>query len=99
MYRIVACDLDETLLGMDKQIGDENIKAIKALKEAGGWFVPATGRGYVTVDGTLKELGLDESGQYVISFNGGAITENGEHKLIHYEGLPFDMAEELYLRL
>ncbi len=98
MYRIVACDLDETLLGMDKQIGAKNIEAIKALKEAGGWFVPATGRGYVTVDGTLKELGLDEPGQYVISFNGGAITENGEHKLIHYEGLPFEMAEELYLR-
>lgn len=52
-------------------------------------FVPATGRGYNTVDGTLKELGLyDLENEYVISYNGGAISENKGSKLLHFEGLP-----------
>ena len=32
------------------------IEAIQKAKELGVKFVPATGRGYNTVDGTLKEL-------------------------------------------
>ena len=56
MYKIIACDLDETLLSDDRSISKENIEAIQKAKELGVKFVPATGRGYNTVDGTLKEL-------------------------------------------
>ena len=99
MYKIVACDLDETLIRLDRTISRENIEAIKALKRAGVMFVPATGRGYGSVDVTLRELGLyDEEGQYVISFNGGVITENKNHRVVHYQGIPFDIADELYRR-
>ena len=75
MYKIIACDLDETLLSDDRSISKENIEAIQKAKELGVKFVPATGRGYNTVDGTLKELGLyDLENEYVISYNGGAIS-------------------------
>lgn len=85
MYKIIACDLDETLIRQDRTISKEDKEAIKKAKELGVKFVPATGRGYNTVDGTLKELGLyEEEGQYVISYNGGAITENKENKLLHF---------------
>ena len=68
MYKIIACDLDETLLSDDRSISKENIEAIQKAKELGVKFVPATGRGYNTVDGTLKELGLyDLENEYVIS--------------------------------
>jgi HAD superfamily hydrolase (TIGR01484 family) len=77
MYKIIACDLDETLLGTDRKISEKNKEAILKAKELGVRFVPATGRGYRTVEGNLKELGLyDLENEYVISFNGGAITEN-----------------------
>ena len=62
-------------------------------------FVPATGRGYESVDVTLAELGLlDASGQYVISYNGGCVTENAGHRLLHYQGLDFATAEALWRR-
>ena len=68
-------------------------------KELGVKFVPATGRGYNTVDGTLKELGLyDLENEYVISYNGGAISENKGSKLLHFEGITFEKASELYKR-
>ena len=99
MYQIIACDLDETLIRLDRTISDEDKEAIRQAKKLGVKFVPATGRGYGSVDGTLRELGLyDEADQYVISFNGGAITENKDHRLLHFQGLPFALAEEFYKR-
>lgn len=99
MYKIIACDLDETLLRRDKTISDEDKKNIAKLKEYGVKFVPASGRGYMSIDAQLKELGtFDAAGEYVISFNGGAITENKNHKLLHFQGIPFELAEELYRR-
>ena len=99
MYKIIVCDLDETLIRMDRTISEQDKNAIAQAKDRGVKFVPATGRGYGSVDVTLRELGLyDEPGQYVISYNGGAITENRDHKLLHFQGIPFELAEELYRR-
>ena len=99
MYRIIACDLDETLLKLDRTIDQRDIDSIRRLKEYGVKFVPATGRGFNSVQGTLKELGLfEEEGQYVISYNGGAVTENKGNRLLHFEGISFELASELYRR-
>lgn len=98
MYKIIACDLDETLIRLDRTISERDREAIAAAKAAGVWFVPATGRGFESVDGTLAELGLDEPGQYVISYNGGAITENVTHRLLHFQGLDRALAGELWRR-
>ena len=99
MYKIIACDMDETLLRRDKTISDEDKKNIAKLKEYGVKFVPASGRGYMSIDAQLKELGtFDAADEYVISFNGGAVTENKNHKLLHFQGIPFELAEEFYRR-
>ena len=79
MYKIITCDLDETLLSMDRSICRRNIEAIHAAAEKGVKFVCASGRGYMSFQNTLQEIGLyDLADQYSISFNGGAITENRE---------------------
>lgn len=99
MYKIIACDLDETLLNKNHAVPDRNIRAIRKARALGVRFVPATGRGYTSVAPTLKELGLfDMENEYVISFNGGAITENKDSRLLHFDGLDFDLADELYRR-
>ena len=68
MIKIIACDLDETLLDSKKQISEENKIAIQKAKEKGVKFVCATGRGYKSVENILKELDLyDQEDQYVIS--------------------------------
>ena len=99
MYKLIACDLDETLYGNDRTIPARNVEAIKRASELGVKFVPATGRGYNSVRETLVDLGLlDKEGEYVISYNGGAITENKGNRLLHFQGLPFEEAEALYRR-
>lgn len=99
MYKLIACDLDETLLRDDRTISKEDIEAIQEAKKLGVKFVPATGRGFNTVENTLKELGLfQEENEYVISYNGGAITENKDNRLLHFEGISFELASELYKR-
>lgn len=99
MYKLIACDLDETLYGNDRTIPARNVEAIKRASELGVKFIPATGRGYNSVRETLVDLELlDKEGEYVISYNGGAITENKGNRLLHFQGLPFEEAEELYRR-
>lgn len=99
MYKIIACDLDQTLLSTDRTVSKRNIEAIKQATALGIKFVLATGRGYNSVEGTLKEIGLyDKEDEYVISYNGGAITENKGNRLLHFDGIPFDLAQKLYQR-
>ena len=99
MYKLIACDLDETLLSADRTVSQRNIEAIRKADAMGVKFVPATGRGYRSVQGTLAELGLqNRDGEYVISFNGGAITENRGNRLLQFTGIPFETAAELFRR-
>lgn len=99
MYKIIVCDLDETLISRDRTISKENIEAIKKATELGVKFVPCTGRGFNSVHETTKELGLfNQEGQYVISYNGGAITENKDEKVLYFQGITFEEAEALYKR-
>lgn len=42
MYKIIVCDLDETLISRDRTISSENIEAIRKATEAGVKFVPCT---------------------------------------------------------
>jgi Cof subfamily protein (haloacid dehalogenase superfamily) len=97
-YKLIACDMDETLLNDNHVICQRNIDLIKRAKnEYGVKFVPATGRGYESIKRDLNVLGLyDEAGEYVISFNGGALTENKEGKLLKFKGLMFEKMKEIF---
>lgn len=99
MYKLIACDLDETLLTVDNKVSKRNVEAIQKADALGVKFVLATGRGFMTVQETLKEIGLhNKENEYVISFNGGAVTENKNNKLLHFEGITHDFAAEIYRR-
>lgn len=97
-YKIIACDLDETLLDDNHQIGKKNCEAIKkAREEYGVKFVLATGRGVNQVQNELKALGLDNlEGEYVISFNGGALSENKNNRIFRFHGLDFEKMKEIF---
>lgn len=97
-YKLIVCDMDETLLNDSHEICQRNVDLIKHAKEKYGMkFVPATGRGYQSIQKDLKILGLyDEAEEYVISFNGGALTENKNNKLLQFKGLPFNKMKEIF---
>ena len=97
-YKLIASDLDETLLNDDHVVPESNIYWIqKAVKERGVKFVPATGRGYMQILPELTQLGLkDMEGEYVLSFNGAALTENKDNRIIEFNGLGFDKMKEIF---
>ena len=54
-YKILACDLDGTLLDRQGRISAENLSAIEELTRLGGYFVPSTGRSYSELPAPLAE--------------------------------------------
>lgn len=98
MIRLIACDLDETLLSKDKTISKENLEAIhKVTKEYGVLFVPASGRGYTSMDSVLRELGIHgQKGTYTISNNGGVVVENETFDHITFHSFEFSLAQQLF---
>ena len=97
MYKLIACDLDETLLNSDHKIPRRVVDAIRAAVEKGVRFVPSTGRPFGTVTDVLEELGLDgREDEYVISFNGGALTRNSSSEPLTSSELSRPTAEKLW---
>ena len=97
-YKLIACDMDETLLNDNHEICQRNIDVIKrATKEYGIKFVLATGRSYDLVQKQLQDLDLyDKEDEYVLSFNGGALTENSGNRILQFKGLSFNKVKELF---
>lgn len=96
-YKLIACDLDETLLDSHHGICQRNIELIHKARSLGVKFVPTTGRLFTSVDGVLELLGLDDlAEEYVISANGGIITENKNNQILKMSGLTFEKAKELF---
>ena len=58
MIKLIAADMDGTLIGNNRKISKENIEAIKIAQEKGVKFAIATGRAYEDVKPFLNEYGL-----------------------------------------
>lgn len=100
MYRLIASDLDETLLDSTHHVPERVRRAVAAARERGVRFVPCTGRPGSSVAPTLSELGLlGLPGEFVLGFNGGVLTENcaPEVPLTRCQ-LPRETARALYAR-
>ena len=97
-YKLIACDLDETLLDDNHRIAKKNCDAIKKAREKYGIkFVLATGRGVKQVRYELEELGLNGlEDEYVISFNGAVLSENKDNKIFQFNGLTFEKVKEIF---
>lgn len=99
MIQLILSDLDETLLNDDGTIYPENIAAIQAFTQNGGYFVPNTGRSYKSVYGTLAQLGLNKTTQYVVSYNGGAIVAiapDGQEEIVVEHGMSLTLAQKIF---
>lgn len=69
-YKMVALDVDGTLLNNNHEIPEENIKTIRELKKLGVHFVIVTGRPDISVKNYIKVLGIDAP---VLGCNGATI--------------------------
>ncbi len=87
--RLIAFDLDGTLLNTQKHIPQENKDALIAAAEEGVILVPATGRILGGMPEELMELGLF---RYFIFSNGAEIYDLKEKRRIHDACIPTDLA-------
>ncbi|MBE6053514.1 MAG: sugar-phosphatase [Clostridium sartagoforme] len=73
MYKLVAIDMDGTLLKEDKTISERTKNAIQSAREMGVTVVLATGRPIEGVSRYLEELNMYSDYDYVLSYNGALI--------------------------
>lgn len=73
MIKLVAIDLDGTLLDPERKITPAVKTAVQKAKAKGVKIVICTGRPLLGVTDILNELGLTEHGDYVITYNGSLV--------------------------
>ena len=86
-YKLIALDMDGTLLRKDKTISERTKKAIKDAKEKGVTVVLATGRPIDGVTRYLEELDMYGENDYVLSYNGGLVLKTRSREVICKIGL------------
>ncbi len=92
MYRVVAADLDGTLLRSDKTISEETIEELRRITEKGVFFIPSTGRTHRELPGALRKLPFL---RYALCCNGGAVYDYLEQRYLYEEVIPYDLALEV----
>jgi Cof subfamily protein (haloacid dehalogenase superfamily) len=89
--RLLAIDIDGTLLNSRFQISPENIAALQRAHQAGVEVVLVTGRRHTFALPIAQQLGFDV---WLISSN-GAITRSMQGELFHRDMLPVETARRL----
>lgn len=80
-YKLIALDIDGTLINSSHQLTDSVKKSIKKAKEKGVKVVLCTGRPLKGVEQFLEELNLNEKGDYAATFNGALVQDTFTKKL------------------
>ena len=73
MYKLIACDMDGTLLDKNFKFSHLDKEAIAKAQEKGVIFALCSGRSYKSLRGFAKELGINPKGNFIVGFNGGII--------------------------
>lgn len=82
MYKLIAIDMDGTLLREDKTISKETLRAIDRAKAKGVKIVLSSGRPIDGIRRYLKELDLMRDGDYAIAYNGSLIVATKTNEIL-----------------
>ncbi|MBQ8827799.1 MAG: HAD family phosphatase [Clostridia bacterium] len=91
-YKMIAIDMDGTLLTKDKKITEETAAALRAAANAGVLVVISTGR---PAPGVEMYHEITDLGNPVIIYNGAGIIKYPEKKIIFDKGLPGEPAAKI----
>ena len=94
-YRLAAIDIDDTLVGPDKQVSRENREAIDRLQAAGCRVVLASGREHHSMAIYQQRLGLDD---FVVANQGALVMHPGSGEQIWRRPVSPVLAAELLAR-
>lgn len=104
--KVLVLDLDGTLTNSKKEITPKTKKALLEMQQQGHTVVLASGRPTPGITPLAKELELEKNGGYILSFNGGQITDCATGEVVYQKTLPpevvpqlFDLADKLDIGL
>ena len=89
MIRLIAFDLDDTLLTSDKQVTDHTKAVLRAAADRGVILMPATGRPFYAVPETVKALPMV---RYLLTSNGAAIWDKEAESVVCSDYIPYETA-------
>lgn len=95
-YKVLVLDIDGTLTNSKKEITPRTKEAIRKAQEKGVIVVVASGRPSPGIRHISEELELERYGGYILSFNGGVITNCQTKEVIFEKVLPHGIVPELY---
>lgn len=72
-YKLLALDMDDTILSEDLSISPKNIEAIRAIEASGVKIILCSGRPYESMVKYLSVLDIHDEEDYIVSFNGALI--------------------------
>jgi Cof subfamily protein (haloacid dehalogenase superfamily) len=93
IQKLIAVDLDGTLVGPDNSVSPENIAAIRRAVRRGALVVIVSGRPYVSVDGVARSVGLTRVP--LVAFNGAVIRWPNGGAVLRRCCVPADLASEV----
>ena len=96
IYKMLVLDLDDTLLTDDYRISARNKDLLIKAQEKGVKVVLASGRPTPAMLSFAEELRLAEFGSFLISFNGGVITDLANKKNIFEQSLSKEEIHSLH---
>ena len=99
MYKLIALDIDGTLLNSKKEVTKEVFDAIQMAKKKGVKVVLSTGRPLPGVQSLLKELKLNNEENYVVTFNGGLVQEISSQDVISNIEMSYEDFDIIYNEL
>ncbi|MBQ9833065.1 MAG: HAD family phosphatase [Clostridia bacterium] len=92
MYKILALDIDDTLLNSKRELSEANKQAIIKAREAGICVTLATGRSFTGAKRVSDELGLTG---LMINYGGAVITDIEKQEAISFSEVDSDRIIEL----
>lgn len=96
MYRLIALDIDGTLIGPEGRVSAENRAAIREARQAGATVVLATGRSWQEAAEIAAEAGCDTP---IVCLGGAGLADLGEKRLLEHWPIPEECARNLLERL
>lgn len=97
MYKLIALDMDGTLLREDKTISETTREAIKQAKAKGVKVVLASGRPVEGIQSYLEQLELVSGEDFVVSYNGAVVQNTKTKEVISRTVLKGKDLKELYV--
>lgn len=96
MYKLIAIDIDGTLLNDKHEVTPEVCEAIEEAKKRGVKIVLCTGRAITGVRKYIKKLGLNGEDDFVAAFNGGIVQRTANEETVVKIPMKFADIQKIY---